>query len=70
MGHSSEKYAHPFAQYWEDGWLIDPDVEWRMVYIGSADDKSFDQELESVMVGPVTTGKYKFVFQVHSPSRC
>lgn len=37
-----------------------------MVYVGSADDQSHDQELESVMVGPVTQGKYKFVFQVRN----
>lgn len=42
------------------------DVEWKMVYVGSADDQTHDQELESVMVGPVTQGKYKFVFQVRN----
>lgn len=32
--------------------------------MGSAEDEKYDQVLESVMVGPVNIGNYRFVFQV------
>ena len=44
-----------------------PDLEWKVVYVGSADDETQDQELDSVLVGPVAVGSYRFVFQADAP---
>jgi len=43
------------------------DLEWKMIYVGSADDDSYDQELESVLVGPVEMGVNRFLFQGDAP---
>ncbi|EDQ87618.1 uncharacterized protein MONBRDRAFT_33278 [Monosiga brevicollis MX1] len=43
------------------------DTEWKIIYVGSAESESFDQELDSVLVGPVPQGSLKFVFQVDAP---
>jgi len=43
------------------------DLEWKMIYVGSADDDTHDQELESVLVGPVELGLNRFVFQGDAP---
>lgn len=40
------------------------DLEWKLIYVGSAEDEKYDQVLESVLVGPVNIGNYRFVFQV------
>ena len=40
------------------------DLEWKVVYVGSASDGKFDQELDSVLVGPIPVGVNKFVFHV------
>lgn len=40
------------------------DLEWKITYVGSAEDESRDQILEEVLVGPVPVGTNKFVFQV------
>ena len=40
------------------------DLEWKLIYVGSAEDEKCDQELESVLVGPVNCGTFRFVFQV------
>lgn len=33
------------------------DIEWKVVYVGSAEDQNHDQELEAIMVGPLPVGK-------------
>ena len=43
------------------------DLEWKIVYVGSAESDQHDQELESVLVGPVPVGVNKFVFQADAP---
>ncbi|KAL7110654.1 hypothetical protein ACP275_05G039400 [Erythranthe tilingii] len=43
------------------------DLEWKLIYVGSAEDETYDQVLESVLVGPVNVGNYRFVFQADSP---
>ena len=43
------------------------ELEWKLVYVGSAEDEKYDQELDSVLVGPVVVGKNKFVFQAPAP---
>ena len=38
-------------------------MEWKLIYVGSAEDETYDQLLESVLVGPVNVGNYRFVLQ-------
>ena len=40
------------------------DLEWKVIYVGSAEDQSQDQVLEEVLVGPVPVGVNKFLLQV------
>ena len=40
------------------------DTDWKIIYVGSADSEEHDQELESVVVGPVNVGRNQFVFEV------
>eukprot|EP00462_Mataza_sp_D1_P002275 CAMPEP_0175106450 /NCGR_PEP_ID=MMETSP0086_2-20121207/11206_1 /TAXON_ID=136419 /ORGANISM="Unknown Unknown, Strain D1" /LENGTH=280 /DNA_ID=CAMNT_0016382787 /DNA_START=18 /DNA_END=860 /DNA_ORIENTATION=- len=46
---------------------IPGELEWKLTYVGSADDEKYDQELDSVLVGPIAVGRNKFVFQAPSP---
>lgn len=32
------------------------DIEWKLIYVGSAESEDYDQELDSCMVGPVPVG--------------
>ncbi|KAF9997841.1 Histone chaperone asf1 [Entomortierella chlamydospora] len=43
------------------------DLEWKIIYVGSANSNAHDQVLESIMVGPVPVGVNKFVFQADAP---
>ncbi|XP_019160400.1 PREDICTED: probable histone chaperone ASF1A isoform X1 [Ipomoea nil] len=43
------------------------DLEWKLIYVGSAEDETYDQLLESVLVGPVNVGKYRFLLQADPP---
>ncbi|CAM8881440.1 hypothetical protein QQ045_020988 [Rhodiola kirilowii] len=43
------------------------DLEWKLIYVGSAEDETYDQLLESVLVGPVNVGNYRFVFEADPP---
>ena len=40
------------------------DLEWKIIYVGSAESEAHDQVLDSVFVGPVPEGRHMFVFQV------
>lgn len=40
-----------------------PDLEWRVIYVGSSESEEHDQELDSVLLGPIKQGVNKFVFQ-------
>lgn len=42
------------------------DLEWKIIYVGSAESEEYDQVLDSVLVGPVPAGRHMFVFQVSS----
>ncbi|EFA05613.1 histone chaperone asf1 [Tribolium castaneum] len=44
------------------------DLEWKMIYVGSAESEEYDQILDSVMVGPIPEGKHMFVFQADPPN--
>ena len=46
---------------------VQHELEWKLIYVGSANDESYDQELDAVMVGPVIVGKNKFVFNAPPP---
>ncbi|XP_013408048.1 histone chaperone ASF1A-like [Lingula anatina] len=46
---------------------LNEDLEWKVVYVGSAANQDFDQVLDSVLVGPIPMGKHKFVFQADPP---
>eukprot|EP00240_Pyramimonas_obovata_P014268 CAMPEP_0118926974 /NCGR_PEP_ID=MMETSP1169-20130426/4560_1 /TAXON_ID=36882 /ORGANISM="Pyramimonas obovata, Strain CCMP722" /LENGTH=217 /DNA_ID=CAMNT_0006868643 /DNA_START=484 /DNA_END=1133 /DNA_ORIENTATION=- len=46
---------------------LQEDLEWKLTYVGSAEDEKHDQILDSVLVGPVVAGSYRFVFQADAP---
>lgn len=43
------------------------DLEWKVLYVSSAENAEQDQVLEEVMVGPVPVGVNKFVLQSEAP---
>lgn len=43
------------------------DLEWKIVYVGSAESEEYDQVLDTVYVGPVPEGRNKFVFTADPP---
>jgi len=46
---------------------IKEELEWTLIYVGSADDSECDQKLDTVFVGPVSVGKNKFTFEAPGP---
>lgn len=44
------------------------DLEWKLTYVGSSRSLDHDQELDSILVGPVPVGINKFLFQADPPS--
>jgi histone chaperone ASF1 len=42
-------------------------LEWKIIYVGSAEDSQYDQLLEEVLVGPVAIGINKFILQAPAP---
>eukprot|EP00127_Corallochytrium_limacisporum_P003082 Clim_evm11s146 gene=Clim_evmTU11s146 len=46
---------------------LDDDLEFKLVYVGSPDNVSYDQELDSILVGPVPVGLNKFTFTADAP---
>lgn len=46
---------------------LDDDLEWKVLYVGSAQDASRDQILDEILVGPVPVGVNKFVLQADAP---
>mmetsp|Transcript_23888 Transcript_23888/g.34198 ORF Transcript_23888/g.34198 Transcript_23888/m.34198 type:complete len:257 (-) Transcript_23888:75-845(-) len=46
---------------------LQDDIEWKVLYVGNAEDNSGDQILEEVMVGPVPTGINRFILQAEAP---
>ncbi|XP_066298086.1 histone chaperone asf1b-like [Branchiostoma lanceolatum] len=43
------------------------DLEWKIIYVGSAETEVHDQVLNSALVGPVPAGRHMFVFQADPP---
>jgi hypothetical protein len=46
---------------------LEDDLEWRVIYVGSAESSDYDQELDNVLVGPVPEGTNRFVLNVRVP---
>ncbi|XP_064386483.1 histone chaperone asf1-like [Halichondria panicea] len=47
---------------------LEKDLEWKIIYVGSASSETCDQTLDSVFVGPIPAGVHKFVFQADAPN--
>ncbi|KAG5926808.1 Histone chaperone asf1 [Claviceps africana] len=47
---------------------LEKDLEWKLTYVGSATSDQYDQELDSLLVGPVPVGVNKFLFEADSPN--
>lgn len=47
---------------------LDDDLEWKVLYVGSAEDTSHDQVLDEILVGPIPVGINKFVLQADAPA--
>ena len=47
---------------------LNEDLEWKIIYVGSAESEAYDQTLDTVYVGPVPEGRHMFVFQAESPN--
>jgi len=47
--------------------FLPPDLEWKVLYVGSAHDSHKDQVLDEILVGPVPVGLNKFVLQADAP---
>ncbi|XP_014246508.1 histone chaperone asf1 [Cimex lectularius] len=43
------------------------DLEWKMIYVGSAESEEYDQVLDTIYVGPIPEGRHMFVFQADAP---
>lgn len=43
------------------------DLEWKLTYVGSSKSLDHDQELDSILVGPVPVGINKFLFKADPP---
>ena len=56
LGISSHQSHHPI--------YFVSDLEWKIIYVGSAESEEFDQILDTVYVGPVPEGRHLFVFEV------
>lgn len=46
---------------------LQEDLEWKIIYVGSAESEEYDQILDTVYVGPVPGGRHMFVFQADPP---
>ncbi|XP_031553151.1 histone chaperone ASF1A-like [Actinia tenebrosa] len=46
---------------------LNEDLEWKIIYVGSAECADYDQVLDSVLVGPVPIGRHMFVFKANPP---
>jgi len=44
------------------------DLEWSLVYVGSSESRACDQILETIFLGPMVVGHYKFVFSAPPPN--
>ncbi|KAL6893133.1 histone deposition protein Asf1 [Trichoderma longibrachiatum] len=47
---------------------LEKDLEWKLTYVGSATSDQYDQELDSLLVGPIPVGVNKFLFEADAPN--
>ncbi|KAI6835533.1 Histone chaperone [Hortaea werneckii] len=47
---------------------LQKDLEWKLTYVGSATSSEHDQELDSLLVGPIPVGVNKFIFEADPPN--
>jgi len=47
---------------------LEEDLEWKVLYVGSAQNPTHDQVLDEILVGPVPVGINKFVLQADAPN--
>ncbi|KAJ4318169.1 Histone chaperone asf1 [Fusarium piperis] len=47
---------------------LEKDLEWKLTYVGSATSDQWDQELDSLLVGPIPVGVNKFIFEADAPN--
>ncbi|KAI9798587.1 MAG: Histone chaperone asf1 [Piccolia ochrophora] len=47
---------------------LQKDLEWKLTYVGSATSSEYDQELDSLLVGPIPVGVNKFIFEADPPN--
>ena len=47
-----------------------PDLEWKVIYVGSPEISTHDQTLEEILVGPIPAGVHKFVLVAPGPDLC
>lgn len=47
--------------------LAQTDLEWKLTYVGSATSDQYDQELDTLLVGPIPVGVNKFIFEADAP---
>ncbi|KAJ5155626.1 Histone chaperone asf1 [Penicillium capsulatum] len=47
---------------------LQKDLEWKLTYVGSATSSEYDQELDSLLVGPIPVGVNKFIFEADAPN--
>jgi len=46
---------------------LNEDLEWKIIYVGSAESEQYDQVLDTVVVGPIIAGRHMFVFDADPP---
>ncbi|KII69693.1 Histone chaperone asf1b-B [Thelohanellus kitauei] len=46
---------------------IQEDIEWKVIYVGMAENEDCDQVLDDILVGPITRGVHKFLFETKGP---
>ncbi|KAK1831261.1 histone chaperone ASF1 [Podospora conica] len=46
---------------------LEKDLEWKLTYVGSAQSDNYDQELDTLLVGPIPVGVNKFIFEADPP---
>ncbi|KAG5192067.1 anti-silencing function 1 [Tribonema minus] len=46
---------------------LEEDLEWKVIYVGSAEDSKRDQVLDEIMVGPVSVGTMRFTMETDAP---
>ncbi|XP_032991874.1 histone chaperone asf1b-B-like [Lacerta agilis] len=63
-------FGHPlgFQVQFECGEALPHDLEWKIIYVGSAESEEYDQILDSVLVGPVPAGRHMSVFEANGPN--